>query len=37
MLEKDGIVFITIVSICIVLLILQFIVIATLLMKRTKK
>lgn len=37
MLEKDGIVFITVISICIVLLILQFIVIATLLMKKTRK
>lgn len=37
MLEKDGIVFITVISICIVLLTLQFIVIATLLMKKTRK
>ena len=37
MLEKDGIAFITVITVFIVLLLVQFIVIGNLLMKRTKK
>jgi hypothetical protein len=37
MLEKDGVVFTTVISVCVVLIILQFIVIGNLLMKRSKK